>query len=87
MERAARLLGNGHRDDAEQILVGLLNQDPDDVVAWFLLGEVLLQRGERIQARLAFQRASSSTPRDVESIDGQAVAWAAKLRVQALEKT
>ena len=84
IERAARLLGSGARDEAERVLANLLNQDPDDLVAWFLLGEALLQRGERVQARLAFHRASRAPPREVDGIDGQAISWAAKLRVQAI---
>jgi tetratricopeptide (TPR) repeat protein len=69
LERAARLLQTGRRDEAEHLLSDLLNQDPGDVVAWFLLGEALLRRGEQVQAQLAFRRASGLKASAVEGID------------------
>ena len=69
LEEAARLLQTGQRDEAEQLLSDLLNQDPSDVVAWFLLGEALLRRGEQVQAQLAFRRASGLTASPFEGID------------------
>ncbi len=84
IERAARLLGSGQAADAETVLTDLLNAVPDDMAAWFLLGEALVQRGEASQARAAFVRAARCSPRDA-TIDGESIQWAAKLRAKLLE--
>jgi hypothetical protein len=82
--RAARLLGAGEPGRAEQVLTDLLNADPDHISAWFLLGEALLQRDERAQARAAFLRAARSTPSRAEGVDGEALRRAALSRATAL---
>jgi chemotaxis protein methyltransferase CheR len=82
--RAARLLGSGEPGQAEQVLTELLNLDPDNISAWFLLGEALLQRDERAQARAAFLRAARSTPSRAEGVDGEALRRAALSRATAL---
>lgn len=84
IERAARLLGSGQAADAESVLTDLLNAVPDHMAAWFLLGEALIARGERSQARAAFVRAARCSPRDA-AIDGESIQWAAKLRAKLLE--
>jgi chemotaxis protein methyltransferase CheR len=84
VEQAARLLSAGEPAAAESILTALLNDNPDHLAGWFLLGETLLQRSERAQARAAFARASRCSPRDVQGFDAGAVAWAAVRRMEAL---
>jgi predicted Zn-dependent protease len=84
IDRAARLLGSGQGLEAEAVLTGLLNTDPDNIGAWFLLGEALLQREESAQARAAFARASRCTPHEASGVDGQALKWAAARRAEAL---
>ncbi len=84
IERAARLLGSGQGLEAEAALTGLLNAEPDDIEAWFLLGEALLQREQPVQARAAFLRASRCTPKQASGVDGQALKWAACRRAEGL---
>ena len=84
IEQAARLLSAGDPTAAESVLTELLNQDPDHLAGWFLLGETLLQRSERAQARAAFARATRCSPRDLQGFDAGAVAWAAARRMEAL---
>ena len=55
---AAMYFGLGALDDAERVLRGLLDDDPSNPKAWFLLGEALSRRGELVQARLAFHAAA-----------------------------
>jgi chemotaxis methyl-accepting protein methylase len=63
LERAARVLGTADHETTEQLLHDLLRSHPDYAEAWFLLGEALLRRGERSQARSAFMRAATcATP-------------------------
>ena len=64
IERASRLRSSGKLEEAEQLLAIILNQDPSNVVAWYLLGEALLDRGEQAQANLAFRRAQGLSARD-----------------------
>jgi chemotaxis protein methyltransferase CheR len=87
MVRAARLLGSGDPEQAERVLTELLNQDPDHLSAWFLLGEALLQRDEPAQARAAFLRASRSSPRPGEDVDAKALRRAALSRANALKRS
>ncbi|WP_437928841.1 CheR family methyltransferase [Sorangium sp. So ce291] len=85
VEEAARLLSAGRAADAEQVLSGLLNADPDHLEGWFLLGEALLARGERAQARAAFLRVlrcSAGGARGVD--DAEALRRAAARRAEAL---
>ena len=82
--RAARLLGAGEPGGAEEVLTALLNGDPDNISGWFLLGEALLQRDERAQARAAFLRASRCTPSRAEDVDGEALRRAALSRATVL---
>jgi chemotaxis protein methyltransferase CheR len=84
IDRAARLLGAGQGLEAEAVLTTLLNSEPDNIGAWFLLGEALLQREEPAQARAAFARASRCTPQDASGVDGEALRWAAARRAEAL---
>jgi chemotaxis protein methyltransferase CheR len=84
LTRAARLLGAGEPIRAEELLTELLNRDPDHISAWFLLGEALLHRDERAQARAAFLRASRCDPSRAEDVDGEALRRAALSRATAL---
>ena len=83
IDRAARLLGAGQGVEAEAVLTELLNVEPDNIAAWFLLGEALLQREEAAQARAAFVRASRCTPQ-ASGVDGEALHRAAIRRAEAL---
>ncbi|RYZ08402.1 MAG: methyltransferase domain-containing protein [Myxococcales bacterium] len=82
--RAARLLGAGDPSGAELVLTELLNRDPGHISGWFLLGEALLQRDERAQARAVFLRASRCDPSRAEDVDGEALRRAALSRATAL---
>lgn len=82
--RAARSIGAGDPAAAELVLTELLNRDPGHISAWFLLGEALLQRDERAQARAAFLRASRCDPSRAEDVDGEALRRAAISRATAL---
>jgi chemotaxis protein methyltransferase CheR len=84
IEQAAQLLGAGEVDAAERNLTKLINEDPNRMDYWFLLGETLLQRGERLQARLAFQRAAECTGVGAEGLDAETLSWAAARRAEAL---
>lgn len=84
VEQAARLLGSGQGLDAEQILTSTLDAEPDNIGAWFLLGEALLLRGEGAQARAAFARASRCTPRESAGIDGEALRMASARRAETI---
>lgn len=84
VEVAARLLGAGELAEAEAVLTDLLNSDPDHAAGWFLLGEVLLQRGERAQARAAFERVGRCTRRTTGEFDTDTLVWAAARRAKAL---
>ena len=83
IDRGARLLGAGQGTEAEAVLTELLNAEPDNIAAWFLLGEALLQREQGAQARAAFLRAARCTPQAF-GVDGQALKWAAIRRAEAL---
>ncbi|MCB9596749.1 MAG: methyltransferase domain-containing protein [Sandaracinaceae bacterium] len=63
---AARAFGQGALDEAERELRGLIDRHPSHAVAWFLLGEVLMKRGERTQAAVAFTRSSEHASSDEE---------------------
>ncbi|MBN2195523.1 MAG: tetratricopeptide repeat protein [Polyangiaceae bacterium] len=84
IEVAARLLGAGELAAAETLLTDLLNAEPDHLAGWFLLGEVLLQRGENAQARAAFERIARCTPRSSGGFDAATLVWAAARRAKAL---
>ena len=58
LKSAAVYFGLGALAEAEQILRGLLDKEPSNPKAWFLLGEALCRRGELVQARLAFHAAA-----------------------------
>lgn len=49
---------------AEKLARGVLGQDPDDAVAHYALGRVLLQTGQRRQAFRAFERARALSGSD-----------------------
>nr|WP_269084147.1 tetratricopeptide repeat protein [Sorangium cellulosum] len=83
-EAAARLLGAGRADEAEQVLAALLNADPEHLEGWFLLGEALLARGERAQARAAFQRVLRCSAAGARHVDAGALRRAAARRAEAL---
>lgn len=82
--RAARSIGAGDSAAAELVLTELLNRDSGNISGWFLLGEALLQRDERAQARAAFLRASRCDPARAEDVDGEALRRAALSRATAL---
>ena len=82
LEQGARLLGTGDLEGAEAVLHDLLNDRPDDGPAWFLLGELLLQRGERVQAKTAFLRAARCAPADADDVDAATLARAAERRAE-----
>ena len=84
IEQAVQLLGAGEFDAAEATLTKLINADPNRMDCWFLLGETLEQRGERLQARLAFQRAAACTGVGAEGPDAETLSWAAARRAEAL---
>ena len=70
LESATRLLSADRYDDAEHAIRAVLNHDARNGEAWFLLGQVLLSRGERTQAEVAFRRAgrhAAERPRDPRS--------------------
>jgi chemotaxis protein methyltransferase CheR len=82
IELAALALSSGQLAEAEAKLTQLLNDDPDDMAAWFLLGEVLLQRGEPAQSRAAFMRAHHSSVRHTTGVDEEALRAAALRRAR-----
>ncbi|WP_437653117.1 CheR family methyltransferase [Sorangium sp. So ce1182] len=84
VEEAARLLSAGRAADAEQVLSGLLNADPDHLEGWFLLGEALVVRGERAQARAAFLRVLRCSTGGARGVDAEALRRAAARRAEAL---
>jgi len=84
IDLAAQMLGAGQALESEALLTELLNKEPDNIGAWFLLGEVLVLREEAAQARAAFLRASRCTPDGASGIDGQVLKWAAIRRAEAL---
>ncbi len=84
IDQAARLLGSGQGAEAEDVLTAWLNTQPDNVGGWFLLGEALLQRGQKAQARAAFARASQCTPRPTDEIDGDTMRRTALRRAEEL---
>ncbi|WP_437624269.1 CheR family methyltransferase [Sorangium sp. So ce1151] len=84
VEEAARLLSFGRAADAEQVLSGLLNADPDHLEGWFLLGEALVVRGERAQARAAFLRVLRCSTGGARGVDAEALRRAAARRAEAL---
>ena len=57
----------GQLDRAEHLLRELLAHS-DDAFGWFLLGETFQRRGERVQARIAFERSTKATtsPADMD---------------------
>ncbi|AUX44257.1 uncharacterized protein SOCE26_057210 [Sorangium cellulosum] len=83
-EAAARLLSAGRAAEAEMVLSGLLNADPQHLEGWFLLGEALLARGERVQARAAFLRVLRCSTESTCNIDAEALRRAAVRRAEAL---
>ncbi|XYH99575.1 CheR family methyltransferase [Sorangium sp. So ce1128] len=83
-EEAARLLSAGRAAEAEQVLSGLLNADPEHMEGWFLLGEALLARGERTQARTAFLRVLRCSTGEARDVDAEALRRAAARRAEAL---
>jgi chemotaxis protein methyltransferase CheR len=84
VEEAARMLSDGRTSDAEQALSELLNDNPEQVAGWFLLGEALLARGERAQARAAFLRAARCVTTTEAEIDADLLRRAAIRRADAL---
>jgi len=76
LESIARLLQTNERARAEGMLHEFLGRR-DDALGWFLLAEACLERGERLQAKIAFQRASRATVApagaDLESVRRAAV--------------
>jgi chemotaxis protein methyltransferase CheR len=82
LERIARLLSAGELDAAETALHGLLALR-DDVVGWFLLGETCARRGEKTQARIAFERATRA-PHAPKDVDLETMQDAARRRAQQL---
>ncbi|MGK3966572.1 CheR family methyltransferase [Sorangium sp. So ce118] len=86
VEEAARLLSAGRAGDAEQVLSGLLNADPEHLEGWFLLGEALLARGERAQARAAFLRVLRCSTGGARGVDAEALRRAAARRAEALRE-
>ena len=82
LEQGARLLGVGDLVGAEAVLTDLLNDAPDHAPAWFLLGELLLSRGERTQARTAFTRCARCALTDSGDMDAETLASAATRRAE-----
>lgn len=82
LEEAVRLLGAGDADGAEHLLGEIINAAPDNIAAWFILGEALSARGERSQAQAAFDRVLRCSARDDLAVDADALRWAASLRLQ-----
>jgi len=76
LESIARLMQTNERARAEGMLHEFLGRR-DDALGWFLLAEACFDRGERVQARIAFQRASRATVvpagADLESVRRAAV--------------
>ncbi len=56
---AAALVAAGELDAGETLLHQLLAQH-DDAFGWFLLGEIFSRRGEKTQARIAFERSAKA---------------------------
>ncbi len=86
VDEAARLLGAGDLEAAEALLTDLLNGNPDQMECWFLLGEVLAQRGEIVQARSAFSRVKACRSDTAHSIDAATIVWAAERRSESLRE-
>lgn len=80
LARAARALGARAFEEAEGALRSALALSPDRPDAWFLLGEVLMQRGEPTQARTAFAQAERHASSDPE---GRTLAAAARRRARS----
>lgn len=80
LERAGRMLATSDLAMAERLLHELLKEHLGYAEAWFLLGEVLLRRGEGSQARSAFMRAAVCAGSGPE---GVALANAARRRAQS----
>lgn len=80
LDRAARRLGTGDAAAAERELRAWIDEHPSDVRAWFLLGEALLQRGEPVQARVAFEQAAHRGAGAPEDSPEHTLARAAKRR-------
>jgi len=78
-EDAARRLASGDFDAAEEGLRARLDGEPDDAVAWFLLGEVMLARAQTAQARVAFGQAESRAVH-ADGVDPETLARAARRR-------
>jgi len=83
LREAAALLGQHDMDGAEEKLRAFLSNDPTNADGWFLLGETLARRGERGQARAAFQRAAGPGA-DAHSNAPNAVREAARRRAREL---
>jgi Flp pilus assembly protein TadD len=79
---AARLLGSGSYDAAEQILREILERDPKDAIAWFFLGEALTQRGEKAQATVAFTAAARHAHAGTPGVDAETLSSAARRRAR-----
>ena len=83
LERAARLLSAGAFTEAEELLHGML-RERDDAFGWFLLAEAFARRGEKTQARIAYERAERAeqapTDMDLETLRGTARRRARQLR-------
>ena len=83
LEIATRRLSSGDAEGAEEALRALLDRDPEHAEGWFLLGEVLFSRGERVQAKSAFLRATRGRHHEDSTIDEATLQKAALRRAEA----
>jgi len=64
VQRAEALLNQGHADEAERLLAGLLQANPASVQAQMLRGGALMQLGRHAEALTCFQAMAARAPRD-----------------------
>ena len=76
LDDAARELAAGDFAGAETTLHRVLDREPANSRAWFLLGEALAQRGEINQARAAFEHAARHAESSADEDAGTVVAAA-----------
>ncbi len=64
---AEMAIGKGDFSKAEGLLLGVVEKNPEDAEAWYLLGVVYEASKDPIQARAAWRKATSINPNHVEA--------------------
>lgn len=75
---ALALLASGRPEQAEPHLRALVGLDPKRSAAWFLLGEILKNRGDKTGARAAYEKAAETSDDAARKADYQGRADALK---------